>query len=95
MGALLVFDVTDRASFDSILKYLEELKTFNDLDCPVILVGNKIDLPNRRVTRLEAQNFADNSNMYYFETSAKTGEGVRELAEKITQSNFATGNVSN
>jgi 50S ribosomal subunit-associated GTPase HflX len=58
------------------------------IDVQVILVCNKIDmLEDRTVTPEEGQKFADDNKIKYFESSAKTGEGVAEmfihLAEKI------------
>ncbi|MHA1698653.1 MAG: GTP-binding protein [Promethearchaeota archaeon] len=75
MGALLVFDVTNRESFDHLPNWIEELEA-NTEKVPYVLVGNKIDLP-RVVSSKEAIEFAKQFNIkYYYETSAKTGEEV-------------------
>ncbi|MFX0098763.1 MAG: GTP-binding protein [Candidatus Hodarchaeota archaeon] len=75
MGALLLFDVTNRESFDHLPNWIEELEANAD-PVPMVLVGNKIDLP-RDVTAQEAIEFARQFNIkYYYETSAKTGEEV-------------------
>ncbi len=76
MGALLVFDVSNRESFDHLTNWMEELES-NTNPVPYVLVGNKIDLPNRAVSAQEAWQFCQNFNIqYYYETSAKTGEEV-------------------
>ncbi len=74
-GALCVFDLTNRESFDHVSKWLDEIKA-NAGAMPVVLVGNKADLPNRKVPREEAEALAKKSNLRYMESSAKTGEGV-------------------
>nr|MDO8086491.1 GTP-binding protein [Candidatus Sigynarchaeum springense] len=75
MGALLVFDVTNRESFDHLPNWVEELES-NAGKVPYVLVGNKIDLP-RAVGADEAWAFCKQMGIpYYYETSAKTGESV-------------------
>ncbi len=74
-GVLCVFDLTNRASFEHVPKWLEEIKA-NSKDLAVVLVGNKSDLPDRQVSREEAEALADKANMSYMESSAKTGAGV-------------------
>ncbi|MHA1792403.1 MAG: GTP-binding protein [Promethearchaeota archaeon] len=75
MGALLVFDVSNRESFDHLPNWIEEMEA-NTEPVPYVLVGNKVDLP-REVSSEEAWEFAKQFNIkYYYETSAKTGEAV-------------------
>ena len=54
---------------------------------PIIIIGNKIDIPKRVIDKETAMNFAKEQNFDYYETSAKTGEGVdnaiRELVKKV------------
>ena len=45
-------------------------------DVPMMLVGNKVDLPRREVDNKDAQEYAKSRNMPYIETSAKTRQGV-------------------
>ncbi len=74
-GVLVVFDLTNRESFEHVPKWLEEIKA-SAKAIPIILVGNKSDLPDRQVSREEAEAFADKINVSYMESSAKTGAGV-------------------
>ena len=75
-GLIFVFDVTKKDSFEAISKWLTIAEDIKDL--PKILVGNKIDLQNRRkINKDRMENFAKSkNNMHCFETSAKTGENV-------------------
>ena len=81
-GVMLVFDVTNKKSFDSLVKWLEDIKE-EDNNFSMILFGNKCDLPNREVSEEEAENFAKKNNIPYMETSAKlktnTDEGISIL----------------
>ncbi len=79
MGAILLFDLTNRESFDHIPKWIEEVKN-NAGEIPMLLVGNKSDLVNERsVSRQEAEAFAREFQLYYIESSAKDGTGVGDV----------------
>ena len=95
-GALLVFDITRRSTFESATGWLHDLRQIAEEDIVVILVGNKSDLAdkagdNRRaVTKGEAEEWCKREGvMRYVETSAKSGEGVEraflEVAERVYQ----------
>eukprot|EP01090_Pellita_catalonica_P015863 TRINITY_DN4388_c0_g6_i1.p1 TRINITY_DN4388_c0_g6~~TRINITY_DN4388_c0_g6_i1.p1 ORF type:complete len:275 (+),score=18.18 TRINITY_DN4388_c0_g6_i1:78-827(+) len=75
-GVLLCFDITDRESFEQLTSWQQDLDQFC-ADSATVLVGCKCDLDSlRKVTVKEANVFADDHDIQYFETSAKTGEGV-------------------
>ncbi|KAG9403701.1 hypothetical protein AC1031_005187 [Aphanomyces cochlioides] len=78
VGALLVFDVTDKTTFDGIQKWLDQLLQVAEPGLATVLVGNKADADasKRAVTSAEAQSFANAHHMMYVETSAKTGANV-------------------
>lgn len=92
-GALLVFDITRRPTFEHVTDWLNDLRQIAEQDIVVVLVGNKSDLAKgdenkREVTREEAEEWAEkNQVLEYVETSAKSGEGVEmafaRVAEKI------------
>lgn len=105
-GALLVFDISRRSSFDSVTAWLSDLKQIAEEGIVVILVGNKSDLASqstdieggnkRAVTQEEAEEWCRREGVVrYVETSAKNGEGVEraflEVAERIYQ-NIEAGN---
>ncbi|TFG12047.1 GTP-binding protein [Candidatus Thorarchaeota archaeon] len=81
---ILVFDVTERATFDEIPKWFDNLVESvcisGAMTIPGSLVGNKIDLEQQRVvSNEEAENLARILSLKYFETSAKDGSHVSEL----------------
>lgn len=83
--ALLVFDITERKTFDAIDAWAEEVKRMRGERSALALVGNKSDLTDKRqVSAAEAQEKAERLGFNcYFETSAKTGEGVKNLFHKV------------
>lgn len=89
-GAILVYDVTDRVTFMKLETWLNELNTYcNKTDIIKMIVGNKIDLPNREVSTEEGLQFARRHQTLYIESSAKTADGIKccfeELVQKIIQ----------
>lgn len=88
IGCIIVFDVTNRKSFDNVRLWFSELKDmsepYRDNQC-IALVGNKIDKnqKERAVSYLEAKETADDLNIMYFEASAKTGENVNDIFDQM------------
>ncbi len=77
LGALLIFDLTSYESFEHLPQWIEEVRSNIKNEVPFLLVGNKSDLLDERAISLEEINsFTGKFNLYYMETSAKTGEGV-------------------
>ena len=76
----LVFDVSNRATFDKVIEeFIENYNEKNTVDTRVLyLLGNKTDKSPRQVTEEEAQTYAKNYGLLYFETSAKTGQNIEE-----------------
>lgn len=59
VGALLVYDITMKGTYDNLTKWLKELREYADTNVVVVLVGNKSDLKHiRAVSTDEATNFA-------------------------------------
>ena len=80
--AILTYDITNEQSFSSIDFWIKELKYKVENENMILcLVGNKCDVNSneKKVTTLKGKNFAAEHNMIFFETSAKTGEGVKDL----------------
>lgn len=77
LGAVLVFDLTNYASFEHLPQWIEEVRANIKNEIPLLLVGNKSDLMDQRTISIkEINQFTKDFNLYYMETSAKTGDGV-------------------
>ena len=78
-GILLMYDVTNQDSFNSIKGWMDNIREIKGNNFPVILVGNKIDLKEeRKISQLNGQNLADSYGISFYEISNKTGENVEE-----------------
>ena len=85
-GAIIIFDVTNRETFNRATKWFHELSEFAEDNPRMILVGNKIDLPNRVISSEEATNLAREYNCNFLEVSALTGQNVDEIFHSLTSS---------
>jgi small GTP-binding protein len=83
MGGLVVFDVTQSESYQNIPKWCEEVKK-NRGNIPLVLVGNKVDLPDRKVTREQGEQMAKRIGVKYLETSARTGESIEKVFVELS-----------
>jgi len=78
-GALLVYDITRRETFDHLTEWLEDCRKYSNPNIVIMLIGNKCDLEEKRVvSREEGEQFAKNHQLFFLETSAKTTENVDE-----------------
>jgi len=85
-GAVLVYDITSRESYNHVNSWLEDARALANPDIAIVLVGNKIDLASEReVTFMEASRFAQENDLIFLETSALTGEGVQEVFLKCAR----------
>ena len=83
-GFLLVFSVDNRETFDKLDEWVQNIYDSVPVEEKVIfLVGNKIDSPNRVVKKEEAEAYAQKKKFPYYETSAKTGEGIEQLFDEL------------
>ena len=82
---VLVYDITDKHSFDECNNYYTQIiKEGCKKDINVILIGNKSDMEDKRVISFEeGQNFANNNNYFFMETSCLKNKNVYEAFEKI------------
>ncbi|KAM5152908.1 ras-related protein Rab-26 [Mantella aurantiaca] len=77
---LLLYDITNKTSFDNIQAWLTEIHEYAQKDVVIMLLGNKVDSTHERVVRLEdGERLAKEYGVPFMETSAKSGLNV-ELA---------------
>jgi small GTP-binding protein len=81
--AILVYDITNRDSFEHISSWVEDCLAQSPKTVFMVLVGNKSDLSEKRKVSIEeGQQMAKNNNMIFFEASAKTGDNVDKIFEE-------------
>ena len=83
-AALICYDITHEKSLESCEYWVNELKSREE-HCLLCLVGNKVDMPQseRRVEPKQAETFAATHGMLWLETSAKTGDSIGKLFERV------------
>ena len=77
-GIILTFDVTDESSFKNIRNWVKQIEQNAQNNVCKVLVGNKCDREDRKVSFEEGSKLAAEFNMKYFETSAKLNLGIEE-----------------
>ena len=76
-GAFVVYDITRKNSFDSIDKWISDLKAGADAKITLMLIGNKNDLEDQRqISKEQGEGKAKSFNMAFLETSALSGENL-------------------
>ena len=93
-GALLVYDITRRETFNHLTRWLEEARQNSNSNMVVMLIGNKADLGHRRaVSTDEGEEFARQNGLVFMETSAKTASNVEDAF--ISTASSIYGNIVN
>ena len=89
--AILTYDVTNEESLEGLNYWLNELNDKVEIDDMILcLVGNKndVDASKKVVSTSKGKAFAEEHNMIFYETSAKTGAGVKELFQAIAAKEY-------
>eukprot|EP00823_Brevimastigomonas_motovehiculus_P000360 TRINITY_DN10447_c0_g1_i1.p1 TRINITY_DN10447_c0_g1~~TRINITY_DN10447_c0_g1_i1.p1 ORF type:complete len:255 (+),score=52.01 TRINITY_DN10447_c0_g1_i1:91-855(+) len=82
--AVIVYDITNRASFLNVDQWIEDVRTERGTDVVIMLVGNKTDLQDKRqVSTSEGEAKAKDAGVLYIETSAKAGFNVKALFKRL------------
>ncbi|CAK55665.1 unnamed protein product (macronuclear) [Paramecium tetraurelia] len=90
-GALVVYDVTKEKTFESVVKWMEDLRYQAEPDVVIMLVGNKIDLVENngsarlKVQKEDAKNLAQQHKVLFEESSAVTGQNVGQCFDRLLQ----------
>ncbi|KAI9836611.1 MAG: GTPase Ryh1 [Sarea resinae] len=84
--AVVVYDISNRASFQNTRKWVDDVRGERGNDVIIVLVGNKTDLNDKReVTTEEGEKEAQQNKLMFIETSAKLGHNVKQLFRRIAQ----------
>ncbi|CAF1370543.1 unnamed protein product [Adineta steineri] len=87
VGALIVYDITQRETYEHVEAWLQEIRSGSVSDIIILLVGNKSDLSNaRKVSSDEAQAFARNNGILFMETSALDSSNVEQAFYTVATS---------
>ena len=93
-GIIFVYDITNKNTFETLKVWLREVQNDVSEETEMIIVGNKIDLNEKREVNYELmENLGKKNNIEVFETSAKTGEGVEEIFIFLTKKLFQNKNI--
>ncbi|KAI8387960.1 ras-related protein rab-like protein-6A [Radiomyces spectabilis] len=95
-AAVIVYDITSRASFANTTKWIDDVRAERGDEVIIVLVGNKSDLSEKReVTVEEGEKRSKELNVMFIETSAKAGHNVKTLFKKIAQALPGVDNAEN
>jgi len=104
VGAMLVYDMTKRQSFDHMARWLEELRSHADKNIVIMLIGNKSDLGTLRAVPTEdAKEFAERESLFFMETSALEATNVEnafttaltEIYRTVSKKNLVANDEAN
>ena len=84
-GIMLTYDVTDENSFKNIRNWVKQIEQNANTNVCRILVGNKCDREDRKISYEEGAKLASEFNMHFFETSAKSNYNVNEAFTYLTK----------
>ncbi|KAH8319776.1 hypothetical protein KR074_005579 [Drosophila pseudoananassae] len=90
MGFILMYDVTNEDSFNSVQDWVTQIKTYSWDNAQVILVGNKCDMEDQRVISFErGRQLADQLGVEFFETSAKENVNVKVSIWRVAKRSWS------
>ena len=84
-GVILVYDVCDERSFGNVKNWVNQIEQNAKSSICKVLVGNKCDKAERVITEEQGRKLAEEYNMKFYETSAKTGQNVEEAFTYLTR----------
>ena len=85
-GFLVVYDITNKESFDTLDYWIEEIKSNSQELSKMILVGNKCDIEKeRKIKKDDGKAYAKKKQIKFFEVSAKEGTNVNEVFEDLVK----------
>lgn len=82
-AAIVCYDITNRQSFENTMQWIEEVRQSRGEEVLVYLVGTKVDIDDRKVSRVEGEAKAMEVKGHFAETSSRTGENVQELFKQL------------
>ena len=80
---IIAFDLTNQESFEGVKTWINSIYKHSDPSIAKVLVGNKVDLDERVISKSEAKKIAEEHGMEYFETSAMNNINIQEMMTHI------------
>lgn len=84
-GIIMVYDVTNRESFEHVREWLREVERYASPETCKLLIGNKSDRNDRLVSEAEGAALARELSMPFLETSARTAENVEQAFNRMAE----------
>lgn len=84
-AACIVYDITNKESLNNAKYWITEVTKNGEPGCVIALLGNKLDIYNRRIEREDVELFTKTTNIIFSEVSAKTGENVEDILTHIAK----------
>ena len=99
-GAFVVYDITNKFTFDSVDKWVQDLYSFGDKDLTLLLVGNKSDLEDKRqVNKENGEEKAKSFGLGFIETSAYSGDNIDQafdiMLKEVYKRYILENNINN
>ena len=86
----LIYDVSSKSSFDNIPNWINFIKD-KEKNATLVLCGNKIDISERQVKKEEGEALAQKEKIAFFEVSAKTGKGIKNMFYTVVDLSILNG----
>ena len=88
-GAFVVYDITKKDTFESVDKWINDLKSTGDPKMTIIIIGNKVDLEHKReVLKEQGEEKAKSFGCAFLETSAFSGDNIEKGFEMMISEIF-------
>lgn len=89
-GFAIIYDVTNRKSFEDIEKWIDDIKNNAKHNASVVIVGNKNDVKKKQVTSSDIKKFCKINELGYIEVSAKKDNNVCEIFYSLIENILET-----
>lgn len=83
--AFIVYDITNPDTLNNAKYWINQIKNKGERNCIIVLLGNKIDLFERRIERETGINVSEMNNTMFSEVSAKTGDNINDIMIQVAK----------
>lgn len=83
--AFIVYDITNPDTLNNAKYWINQIKNKGERNCIIVLLGNKIDLSERRIERETGIDVSEINNTMFSEVSAKTGDNINDIMIQVAK----------